>query len=122
MNKPFVYVRSSSKGHGLGNQIEGVIKQGQKVLVIEDLISTGGSSLKAVDALRDAGCEVIGMIAIFTYQFDLAVENFKNKAIRCETLSNYHTLLETAKNAGYVKENDIETLKEWRQDPANWKK
>lgn len=122
MNKPFAYVRSSSKGHGLGNQIEGVVKEGQKVLVIEDLISTGGSSLKAVEALREAGCEVVGMIAIFTYDFDVAADNFKKQDVKCETLSNYHVLIDAAKEEGYVQENDVETLKEWRQDPGNWKK
>ena len=122
LNKPFAYVRSTSKGHGLGNQIEGVVEEGQKVLVIEDLISTGGSSLKAVDALREAGCEVVGMIAIFTYEFDVAANNFAEKNVECKTLSNYHALLEAAKEEGYVQESDIETLKEWRQDPSTWKK
>lgn len=122
MNKPFAYVRSSSKGHGLGNQIEGVVKAGQKALVIEDLISTGGSSLKAVDALRDADVDVIGMIAIFTYDFQVAADNFENKNVKCQTLSNYHALIEAATESGYVQESDVETLKEWRKDPGNWKK
>jgi len=122
MNKPFAYVRSSSKGHGLGNQIEGVVSAGQKVLVIEDLISTGGSSLKAVDALRAAGCEVVGMIAIFTYEFEVAASNFKAKNVKCTTLSNYNALIDTATEAGYIQDSDVETLKAWRQDPSTWKK
>lgn len=122
MNKPFAYVRSSSKGHGLGNQIEGVVSAGQKVLVIEDLISTGGSSLKAVDALREAGCNVVGMIAIFTYEFEIADANFEAKKVKCTTLSTYNALIEAATEAGYIQDSEVETLKAWRQDPGNWKK
>jgi len=122
INKPFAYVRSTSKGHGLGNQIEGVVSTEQKVLVIEDLISTGGSSLKAVDALREAGCDVVGMIAIFTYDFQIAKNNFKEKQVKCYTLSNYNALIDAATESGYIQNSDVETLKAWRQDPGNWKK
>ncbi|MEA3448279.1 MAG: orotate phosphoribosyltransferase [Bacteroidota bacterium] len=122
MQKPFVYVRTASKGHGLENRVEGVVKPGQNVLVIEDLISTGKSSLSAVAALRNSGCNVIGMIAIFTYSFETASINFKNAGVNLVTLSNYETLLEQANAAGYIREKDLETLKVWRKDPANWKK
>lgn len=122
MNKPFAYVRAASKGHGMGNKIEGVVEKGQKVLVIEDLISTGKSSLDAVKALREAGCEVVGMIAIFTYKFSVAEDNFKQNNVKLETLSNYHVMIDAANEEGYIKSSDVETLKEWRQDPGNWKK
>ncbi|MFO7879485.1 MAG: orotate phosphoribosyltransferase [Bacteroidota bacterium] len=122
MDKPFAYVRAKSKGHGMGNKIEGVVEKGQKVLVIEDLISTGKSSLDAVHALRDAGCDVVGMIAIFTYDFEVAKTNFTEADVDLYTLSNYHALLEQATAAGYIKDSDVETLKEWRQNPGNWKK
>lgn len=122
LDKSFAYVRSKAKAHGMGNQVEGVVKEGQRVLVIEDLISTGGSSLNAVKALRDAGCEVVGMIAIFTYGFDLAVKSFEEENVRLFTLSDYHTLLETALEAGYVSQEEMQSLNEWRKDPANWKK
>lgn len=117
---PFVYVRSSAKGHGLGNQIEGDFEAGQKVVVIEDLISTGGSSLQAVEALREAGCEVKGLVAIFTYGFDVAIENFKNANCNFETLTNYDFLMEQALKLDYIKESEIESLKEWRTNPAIW--
>ena len=104
---PYVYVRSAPKDHGLENLIEGNLKPGQKVVVIEDLISTGGSSLKAVEAIRNAGCEVIGMAAIFTY-------------VELITLSNYNAMLETALETNYIKPEDLETLQEWRKDPASW--
>lgn len=117
---PFVYVRSSAKGHGLGNQIEGDFEAGQKVVVIEDLISTGGSSLQAVEALREAGCEVKGLVAIFTYGFDIAIENFKNANCNFETLTNYDFLMEQALKLDYIKESEIESLKEWRTNPAIW--
>jgi orotate phosphoribosyltransferase len=117
---PFVYVRSSAKGHGLGNQIEGDFEAGQKVVVIEDLISTGGSSLQAVEALRAAGCEVKGLVAIFTYGFDVAIENFKNANCNFETLTNYDFLMEQALKLDYIKESEIESLKEWRTNPAIW--
>lgn len=117
---PYVYVRSTPKDHGLENLIEGNVKLGQKVIVIEDLVSTGKSSLKAVEALRAAGCEVIGMVAIFTYQFPVAEEAFENAGVKLITLSNYNAMLEAALHTNYIKASDIDTLKEWREDPANW--
>lgn len=120
LNKPYVYVRSAPKDHGLENLIEGNLKPGQKVVVIEDLISTGGSSLKAVEAIRKAGCEVVGMVAIFTYQFPLAVENFQKVGVELLTVSNYSAMLEAAVETNYIQESDLEALKEWRKDPANW--
>lgn len=117
---PYVYVRSTPKNHGLENLIEGNLQPGQKVVVIEDLISTGGSSLKAVEAIRNAGCEVVGMAAIFTYGFPIAEEAFKNANVTLYTLSNYNSMLEAALASGYIKADDVETLKEWRKDPANW--
>ncbi|MCM1450282.1 MAG: orotate phosphoribosyltransferase [Clostridiales bacterium] len=117
---PFVYVRSTPKDHGLENLIEGNVKPGQKVVVIEDLISTGGSSLKAVEALRNAGCEVIGMAAIFTYGFPIAVKAFENAGVKLLTLSNYDAMLKTALETKYIRTQDVETLSKWREDPANW--
>lgn len=117
---PYVYVRSTPKDHGLENLIEGNLKPGLKVVVVEDLISTGGSSLKAVEAVRAAGCEVVGMVAMFTYGFPVAEENFHKAGVKLVTLSNYNAMLETALDTNYIKETDIETLKEWRKDPANW--
>jgi orotate phosphoribosyltransferase len=117
---PFIYVRSGAKEHGLGNQIEGYYQEGQKVVVIEDLISTGGSSLNAVRALKDAGCIVSGMVAIFTYEFNKASEGFAAEGCRLDTLCNYSVLIETALETGYITASDIETLKNWRRDPANW--
>ncbi len=117
---PFVYVRSAPKGHGLENLIEGEYDAGQKVVVIEDLISTGGSSLKAVEALRSAGLDVLGMAAIFTYGFDTAARNFEAAALPLDTLSDYPTLIALAQTQGYVKPEDVETLKRWRTDPANF--
>lgn len=122
MDLPFVYVRSGAKEHGLGNQIEGFYEKGQKVIVIEDLISTGGSSLRAVSALRDAGCEVLGMLAIFTYGFKKAVDNFQASELALFTLSDYNTLVDQASSTGYITGNDIDTLKEWRLNPAEWGK
>ncbi len=122
LKKPFVYIRSSPKGHGMENLIEGDIAPGKKVVVIEDLISTGGSSLKAVDALRDAGCEVLGMVAIFTYGFKTAEENFAKNQVELHTLSNYQALIEVAAATGYVSAEDVKTLSNWRIDPANWGK
>lgn len=122
LDKPFVYVRSAPKGHGLENLIEGDYRPGQKVLVIEDLISTGGSSLKAVEALRAAGCEVVGMLAVFTYGFPVAAESFAKEKVELTTLSDYQTLVEVAVSAGFVTSKDVATLKEWRQNPAEWGK
>ncbi|MFZ0281762.1 MAG: orotate phosphoribosyltransferase [Bacteroidales bacterium] len=117
---PFVYVRSEAKEHGLGNQIEGYFVPGQKVVVIEDLISTGGSSLGAVRALREAGCDVLGMIAIFTYEFRKASDAFAAGNVELHTLSNYSTLIETAVKTGFISTSEVETLKEWRNDPSKW--
>ncbi|MGQ1785874.1 orotate phosphoribosyltransferase [Saccharicrinis sp. GN24d3] len=122
LKKPFVYVRSSPKGHGMENLIEGDIAPGKKVVVIEDLISTGGSSLKAVEALRKAGCEVLGMAAIFTYGFQTAVDNFTEKVVKLNTLSDYQTLIAVAAQTGYVSTDDVKTLSSWRNDPAHWGK
>lgn len=119
---PFVYVRQSEKSHGLGNVIEGVVEQGQSVIVVEDLISTGGSSLKAVEALRKAGCTVKGMVAIFTYKFPQADKAFQEAKVRLLTLSDYETLIDTALEQNYIQKKDIESLIAWRRDPANWGK
>jgi orotate phosphoribosyltransferase len=117
---PFIYVRSGAKEHGLGNQIEGYYEKGQKVVVVEDLISTGGSSLSAVKALREAGCEVLGMVAIFTYEFQKAKDGFAADKCKLDTLSNYSVLIETAVKTGYINEKEVETLKKWRVDPSVW--
>lgn len=121
LNKPFIYVRSSPKEHGLENLIEGDLRPGQKVVIIEDLISTGGSSLKAVEAIRKSGSEVMGMLAIFTYGFATAQQNFDKAGVKLNCLSNYETLLQVASKSGYITEGDMEALGEWRKDPANWK-
>jgi len=117
---PFVYVRSSPKDHGLENLIEGDLKPGMKVVVIEDLISTGGSSLKAVEAIRSDGSDVIGMLAIFTYGFPVAVDAFKKAKVELTTLSNYEAVLETALATNYIHESELNALKEWRKSPATW--
>jgi orotate phosphoribosyltransferase len=117
---PFIYVRSGAKEHGLGNQIEGYFEKGQKVVVIEDLISTGGSSLNAVNAIRESGCNVLGMVAIFTYEFKKATDAFATQNCRLNTLCNYSILVETALKTGYIGQTEVETLKNWRLDPANW--
>ena len=122
MVKPFIYVRSAAKDHGLANQVEGEYAPGAKVVVIEDLVSTGGSSLKAVEALHNAGCEVLGMVAIFTYGFPIAEENFKKANCELTTLSDYNTLIEVATEQNYISPSDIETLKEWRETPDTWRK
>ena len=120
MQLPFIYVRPKPKEHGMGNMIEGEVPVGKKVVVVEDLISTGKSSLNAVEALRAANIEVVGMVAIFTYGFEVAEQNFANSEIELHTLSNYNVLIQTALETGYVKETDLETLKQWRNDPENW--
>jgi orotate phosphoribosyltransferase len=117
---PFIYVRSGAKEHGLGNQIEGFYEAGSRVVVIEDLISTGGSSLGAVKALREAGCEVLGMLAIFTYGFSKATDSFSEISCSLDTLSNYGALIDLALETGYVGENELKTLKQWREDPSKW--
>lgn len=119
---PFIYVRSSPKGHGLENLIEGDLKPKQKVVVIEDLISTGGSSLKAVEAIRKDGSEVLGMVAIFTYGFLEAEAKFKAAKVKLTTLSNYETVLTEALATNYISDKDMDTLREWRQNPGEWKK
>lgn len=118
---PFIYVRSSAKGHGLENLIEGEYKVGQKVVVIEDLISTGGSSLQAVEALRSAGCEVLGMSAIFTYGFKKAEDNFENAHCELTTLSDYNAMIDLAVKSGYVHLDEVSKLKEWRLSPESYK-
>ncbi|MDD7273284.1 MAG: orotate phosphoribosyltransferase [Prevotella sp.] len=117
---PYAYVRPKPKDHGMKNQIEGELPQGAKVVVVEDLISTGGSSLKAVAALREAGFEVVGMVASFTYGFSVAEEAFKAAGIPLVTLTNYQSVVEKALEIGYIKPDDVPMLNEWRNDPANW--
>jgi orotate phosphoribosyltransferase len=122
MGLPFVYVRSEAKKHGLGNQIEGVMESGQSVVVVEDLISTGGSSLNAVAALRENGAKVKGMVAIFTYGFDKAKENFKAAKCKLHTLTDYETLVKQALNEHYVNDSQLAELKKWRTQPEVWGK
>ena len=117
---PFTYVRSSAKDHGRQNLIEGEIVEGQRVVVIEDLISTGKSSLQAVKALRDAGCNVVGLVSIFTYGLDAAVQNFADAKCPMFSLCNYNALIKVAAEKSYVLETDIDLLEQWRKDPANW--
>jgi orotate phosphoribosyltransferase len=117
---PFIYVRSAPKGHGLGNQIEGVLESGQKVIVVEDLISTGKSSMQVVDVLRAQGANVIGMVAIFTYGFAEATKLFADNNVPLVTLSNYESLLQLAKEKNMFTESEIETLGEWRENPSQW--
>lgn len=118
---PFVYVRSTPKDHGLENLIEGELRPNSKVVVIEDLISTGGSSLKAVEAIKRDSSEVVGMVAIFNYGFPLAKENFEKANIELSTLTNYDAVLEQALKIDYIVESDLETLQEWRKAPSKWK-
>jgi orotate phosphoribosyltransferase len=120
LEKPFVYVRSSAKDHGRRNQIEGELKAGQRVLVVEDLISTGGSCLLAVDALREVGAEVVGVLAIFQYGFAKADAAFAEKGVDFQTLTNYDALVQEAARIGYVSESDLNTLKKWRENPDAW--
>ena len=117
---PFVYVRSTPKDHGLENLIEGNINPGQKVVIVEDLVSTGKSSLKAAEAVRNAGGEVVGMVAIFTYEFPVAAQAFKKAGIELITISNYSAMIQAAVQTNYVKSTDVEALEQWREDPANW--
>lgn len=120
MKMPFAYVRSAPKKHGMENLIEGIVNPGQKVVVIEDLISTGGSSLQAVEALRKVGAEVLGMVAIFTYGFSIAEENFKAANCKLVTLTNYVELLNFALESNYIKKDELEVLQQWRQSPDTW--
>jgi orotate phosphoribosyltransferase len=117
---PYAYVRPKPKDHGMGNQVEGQLPKGAKVVVVEDLISTGGSSLKAVEALRQYGVEVVGMVASFTYGFPVAEEAFKAAGVKLITLSNYNAVVEEAAETGYIKEEEIAVLAEWRKDPSVW--
>jgi orotate phosphoribosyltransferase len=117
---PYCYVRPKPKDHGMGNQVEGEIKQGTKVVVVEDLISTGGSSLKAVEALRQYGVEVVGMVASFTYGFPVAEEAFAAAGVKLITLSNYEAVVEEAAKTGYIKDEDKAVLAEWRKNPGTW--
>ena len=117
---PYCYVRPKPKDHGMGNQVEGEIKKGSKVIVVEDLISTGGSSLKAVAALREYGVEVIGMVASFTYGFPVAEEAFHEAGVKLITLSDYNAVVEQAAETGYIKEEEKAVLAEWRKDPSVW--
>ncbi len=120
LNLPFVYVRSKPKDHGLENLIEGELKPGMKVVVVEDLVSTGGSSLKAVEAIRNNGCEVVGMVASYTYGFPVAEKAFSDANVKLITLTNYEAVVEQAVKTGYITEDDVEVLHEWRKDPAHW--
>lgn len=122
LNKPFVYVRSKAKDHGMGNLIEGELEKGTKVVVVEDLISTGGSSLKAVAALREAGYEVVGMVASYTYGFPVAAEAFAEAGVQLETLTDYDHVVAEAVATGYIAESDVEVLAEWRKNPSEWRK
>ena len=121
LSLPFVYVRSKPKGHGMENMIEGKVTPGQKVVVVEDLVSTGGSSLKAAEDLRNAGFEVLGMVAIFSYGFDVAAKNFTDAGIQLVCLSHYDALLPRAVDRKYISAETLESLEEWRKDPGKWK-
>jgi orotate phosphoribosyltransferase len=120
MKLPLVYVRPSAKQHGRQNLIEGHLKEGQKVVVVEDLISTGGSSLKAVEALREAGAEVMGMVAIFSYGFELAAANFRKAEVELQTLTTYQVLIDTALDSGYIQKEQVEMLEKWKESPDQW--
>ena len=117
---PFVYVRSEKKSHGMNNQVEGIINSGQSVVIIEDLVSTGKSSLNAVEALREKGAVIKGMLAIFTYGMDVATENFKNNKCELFTLTNYNALIQKAAEESYIRENDLASLLEWKSNPQAW--
>ena len=119
---PFAYVRSKPKDHGMANLIEGDLQPGMKVVVVEDLISTGGSSLKAVEAPRQHGCEVLGMVAAYTYGFPVAEEAFAAAGVTLTTLTNYEAVVETALQTGYIEQSHVPMLAAWRKDPANWMK
>lgn len=120
LDLPFIYVRPEAKKHGRKNQIEGIVPTGKNVIVVEDLISTGNSSLNAVEALREVDANVLGMVAIFNYGFDIATQNFKNAALSLHTLSNYDNLLEQALDTGYITKEELQTLQKWRINPAEW--
>jgi orotate phosphoribosyltransferase len=120
LNLPFIYVRSEAKKHGLGNQVEGVLHAKQRVVVIEDLISTGSSSLKAVEALREADADIVGMVAIFTYGFEKAADRFAEATCQVQTLSNYDSLLQQATHSGYITASQQATLTNWKSNPEAW--
>ena len=120
LHLPFVYVRSKPKDHGLENLIEGELRPGMKVVVVEDLISTGGSSLKAVEAIRKNACEVIGMVASYTYGFPVAEQAFKDARVQLVTLTDYDNVVAKAVETGYISSDDVQLLDEWRKDPAHW--
>jgi orotate phosphoribosyltransferase len=120
LDLPFIYVRSKAKGHGMENMIEGKVTPGQKVVVIEDLVSTGGSSLKAVQDLKHAGFEVLGMVAIFTYGFDLAKQNFQDADVKLVCLSDYSAMLPQALANDYIDDDTLASLVEWRKNPGSW--
>ena len=117
---PFVYVRSSPKDHGLENLVEGELKPNSKVVVIEDLISTGGSSLKAAEAIRNFGCEVLGMVAVYTHGFPMAEQNFEKAGVKLVTLTDYDQVIEEALRTGYISAENVELLREWRKSPETW--
>ena len=121
LSLPFAYVRSKPKDHGMGNLIEGELQPGMKVVVVEDLISTGGSSLKAVEALRQAGCIVLGMVASYTYGFDVAKDAFDQAQVTLHTLTNFESVLAVALQTGYITDSQVPLINDWRKDPANWK-
>jgi orotate phosphoribosyltransferase len=120
LNLPFCYVRPDAKKHGRQNKVEGFLQEGQNVLIVEDLISTGKSSLLAVDAIREANANVMGMVAIFTYGFAIAEENFKTADVSLHTLSNYSNLIQLAEKSNYITSSDAKLLSQWREDPSNW--
>ncbi len=120
LNLPFVYVRSEEKKHGLTNKVEGVINAGDKVVVVEDLVSTGQSSLNAAHTLKDMGCNILGMVAIFTYNLPIAAQRFEESGITLHTLTNYDVLLPEAAKEGYIKEEEIQILNQWSQNPEQW--
>lgn len=121
MDLPMVYIRPKAKDHGKGNQIEGQLKSNQKMVIIEDLISTGGSVLEACDAAKREGADVLGVVAIFTYQLPKGIASFENAQVRCFTLTNYSVLIDEALKKAFISENEMEALKEWKEDPAAWK-
>jgi orotate phosphoribosyltransferase len=120
MDLPFLYIRSSQKDHGLGNLIEGEITENQNIVVIEDLVSTGGSSLRAVDALLERNCNVLGMVAIFTYQFESTEKRFNDAGCRLHTLCNFSALIDSAVKTGYINKKDLEIIQHWHENPGSW--
>ncbi len=122
LQKPFIYVRSAPKDHGMSNLIEGHLEPNSQIIVVEDLISTGGSSLKAAEALRKAGCEVVGMVASFTYGFPVAEEAFDKAGVKLKTLTDYSSMLAVARHIGYIREESMDILEKWRNNPSDWGK